>query len=300
MLTQPQVQRYAVESGLRDIMIAEKEVVLTFLLELLAERGILNRLAFKGGTCLRKMFVGSQGRFSTDLDFTGTQEHDHEEIILEMMHAFEQPFHGIQFATPDDSYYETQNGLSWGVNPTYCHDWNASGVSEIKLQISRRETPTLPVEKRAQIFQSYFKLLPFAPAEITCLALPEILAEKIRACYQRNKARDIYDLGMFARRPFDQALVRRLVVIKLWQARDTFDPARLIQKFQDGREFDWNDLRQLLHRTVDLDRDRICGDCVAGFRFLVNLTDEERKLAGDKYQREQATAGKLRAQASAG
>ena len=27
MITQPQVQRYATESGLRDIMIAEKEVV---------------------------------------------------------------------------------------------------------------------------------------------------------------------------------------------------------------------------------------------------------------------------------
>ena len=45
MLTQPQVQRYAVESGLRDIMIAEKEVVLTFLLQLLSERGILDRLS---------------------------------------------------------------------------------------------------------------------------------------------------------------------------------------------------------------------------------------------------------------
>src|SRR5438034_9667385 len=33
MLTQPQVQRYSTESGLRDIMIAEKEVVLTFLLQ---------------------------------------------------------------------------------------------------------------------------------------------------------------------------------------------------------------------------------------------------------------------------
>ena len=32
-----------------------------------------------------------------------------------MMQAFEQPFHGIQFAIPDDSYYETQDGLSWGV-----------------------------------------------------------------------------------------------------------------------------------------------------------------------------------------
>ena len=35
MLTQPQVQRYAIESGLRDIMIAEREAVLTFLMQLL-------------------------------------------------------------------------------------------------------------------------------------------------------------------------------------------------------------------------------------------------------------------------
>ena len=88
MLTRPQVQRYAAESGLRDIMIAEKEVILTFLLQLLSERGILDRLAFKGGTCLRKMIIGSQGRFSTDLDFTSLQEHDHEDVILEMMQAF--------------------------------------------------------------------------------------------------------------------------------------------------------------------------------------------------------------------
>ncbi len=72
MLTQPH-QRYSAECGFRDLMIAEKKVVLTFLLQLLSERGILDRLAFKGGTCLRKMFVGSQGRFSTDLDFTGIE-----------------------------------------------------------------------------------------------------------------------------------------------------------------------------------------------------------------------------------
>ena len=46
MLTRAQVTRYANDSGLRDLMIAEKEVVLTFLLQLLSERGILNRLAF--------------------------------------------------------------------------------------------------------------------------------------------------------------------------------------------------------------------------------------------------------------
>ena len=295
MLTQPQVQRYSNESGLRDMMIAEKEVVLTFLLQLLSERGIPNRLAFKGGTCLRKMYIGSQGRFSTDLDFTGTEEHDHEDVILEMMEAFQRPFLGIQFTIPDGSYYETQDGLSWGVNPTYSHDWNASGVSEVKLQMSRRETPTLPTVRLAQIEQSYFKLLPFVPSEIVCLALPEILAEKIRACYQRNKARDIYDLGVFATRPLDQALIRRLVVLKLWQARDTFDPARLIQKFQDGRGFDWEDLRQLLNRAAVIDRETITADCVKGFGFLADLTDDERTLARDKYQREQAVTERLRA-----
>jgi predicted nucleotidyltransferase component of viral defense system len=294
MLTQAQVQRYSNESGLRDIMIAEKEAVLTFLLQLLSERGILDRLAFKGGTCLRKMFIGAQGRFSTDLDFTGTEEHDHEDVILDMMEAFDQPYHGIQFAIPDEGYYETQDGLSWGVNPTYSHDWNQGG-SEIKLQISRRETPTLPTERRAQIEQSYFRFLPFASAEIVCLALAEILAEKIRACYQRNKARDIYDLGIFATRPLDQARIRRLVVLKLWQARDTFDPARLIQKFEDGRDFDWDDLRQLLNRAMNIDRDRITRDCVRGFGFLANLTEDELTLSRDQYQREQAVADRMRA-----
>jgi predicted nucleotidyltransferase component of viral defense system len=295
MLTQPQVQRYSNESGLRDIMIAEKEVVLTFLLQLLSERGILDRLAFKGGTCLRKMFVGSQGRFSTDLDFTGTEDHDHEEIILNMMEAFGQPFQGIQFAIPDDSYYETQNGMSWGVSPTYSHGWNASGVSEVKIQISRRETPTLPTERRPQIEQSYFKLLPFAPSEITCLVLPEIIAEKIRACYQRNRARDIYDLGMYAIRPLNQPLIRRLVVLKLWQAGDTFDPARLMAKFEEGTEFDWDDLRDLVRRTEQIDRERICAACARGFGFLADLSLEERELANDAHQRERASAERLRA-----
>jgi len=296
MLPQPKVQRYAVESGLRDIMIAEKEIVLTYLLQLLSERGILNRFAFKGGTCLRKMVIGSQGRFSTDLDFTALEEPDHESVLLDMMKAFEQPFHGIQFGLPDAGYYDTLDGLSWGVNPTYVHSWNASGESEIKLQISRRETPTRAPERRPQCEQSYFKLLPFAPAEINCLALPEIIAEKIRACYQRSKARDIYDLGMFATKPLDQPLLRRLVVLKLWQARDAFDPERLMRKFEEGKAFDWDDLKQLVRRTLAVDREKITADCVRGYRFLVDLTEEERLLTNDAHQRERTLWQKLRAE----
>ena len=73
MLTRPQVQRYSAEAGLRNIMIAEIEVVLTYLLQLMAERGILEKLAFKGGTCLRKMFIGSGGGLQPILILLGSK-----------------------------------------------------------------------------------------------------------------------------------------------------------------------------------------------------------------------------------
>jgi hypothetical protein len=57
-------------------------------------------------------------------------------------------------------------------------------------------------------------------------------------------------------RPLNQPLIRRLMVLKLWQGRDSFDPARLMQKFRDGREFDWDDLAQLVRRTMAIDRER--------------------------------------------
>ena len=102
MLTHPQVQRYSVEAGLRNIMVAENEIVLTYLLQLMAERGILDKLAFKGGTCLRKMFIGSGGRFSTDLDFTRVEEHDHTSFSC--------------YARPESKSYKTEkNCLQYGL-----------------------------------------------------------------------------------------------------------------------------------------------------------------------------------------
>lgn len=272
--------------------------MLTYLLQFPAEHGILEKLVFKGGTCLRKMFVGARGRFSADLDFTASEEHDHEDLILGMMEVFEKPFHGIQFSIPEGGCYETQDGLSWGVTPVYAHDWNADGGTEIKLQISRREIPTLSPTLREQRRQSCFRHLPFMPVDIRCLALPEIIAEKIRACYQRGKARDVYDLGMFAVQPLDQPLIRRLVVLKLWQARDAFDPAALMAAFKDERAFDWNDLERLVRRDQPVNPDRIIAGCLRGFAFLADLTERERALAKDRYQRERTLWEQLRKEIS--
>ena len=64
------VDLYARDSGLRDKLVAERDVVLTCALRALCEAGVMDALAFKGRTCLRKTAFGNAGRFSGDLDFT--------------------------------------------------------------------------------------------------------------------------------------------------------------------------------------------------------------------------------------
>jgi hypothetical protein len=94
----------------------------------------------------------------------------------------------------------------------------------------------------------------------------------------------------------DRELIRRLVVLKLWQAGDTFDPERLLRKFEEGRAFDWDDLNQLVRRTEAVDRQKITADCVKGYRFLVELTESERQLAGDPHRRFETLWENLRAE----
>ncbi len=155
--------------------------------------------------------------------------------------------------------------------------------------------PALPLSRNAQCVQSYFRHLPFDPADIACLALPEIIAEKIRACYQRSKARDIYDLSRFATRPLNQPFIRRLVVLKLWQAGDLFDPQVLMAKFDAATAFDWEDLRQLVRRTQAIDPGRITTACRKGFAFLAEFDSVEAELAIDPHKRKQALWRQLRA-----
>ena len=298
MLTQPQLQRFAHESGIRNLEIVEKEVVLTYFLQLLAERDFLADVAFKGGTCIRKAWLGANGRFSTDVDFTALRrEKSADDSVLQLAEITAQPFHGIQFEIDmgKKGWYETGDGVSWGAEPRYRHDL---GAGVLKLQVSHRETPTLPPDARRQLEISYFKLLPFRPAELQCLRIEEILAEKIRAAYQRNKPRDIWDLDHFGARPLPEALIRKLVIIKLWQARDSFSPERWNAKINNAKAWDWDDLRQLVRGGVS-DPQQMLHRCAARFAFLAQLNADEATLAADPYQRHDAIHQKLVAECNA-
>ncbi len=292
MLTQPQLQRFAHESGIKNLEIVEKEVVLTYFLQLLSERGFLADMAFKGGTCIRKTWLGPNGRFSTDVDFTAMRpEKSAADCVLQLAEITAQPFHGIQFNIDigDKGWYEADDGVSWGVLPNYRH---ALGTGIVKLQVSNRETPTLMPAPRAQLEISYFKHLPFKPATLPCLRIEEILAEKIRATYQRNKPRDIWDLDNFADRPFHEPLIRKLVIIKLWQVGDSFSRERWNAKLAEAKAWDWNDLRQLVRGGVS-DPAQMLARCAKRFAFLAEMNADEGGLAADSHERRRDIQEKL-------
>lgn len=57
MIEKRLVQWYAADAGV-DLDIAEREIVLTYVLRVLADQGLLAQLAFKGGTAIRKLILG--------------------------------------------------------------------------------------------------------------------------------------------------------------------------------------------------------------------------------------------------
>jgi len=292
MLTANQLRQVAARSGARDIANVEIDVILTHLLQLVHERGLTEHLAFKGGTMLRKMVFGPRGRLSTDLDFTCRTDVERDDLAVMMLDALTQPYHGIDFRfDKDKDWYLTDDGCA--ANPVCSHADNQRGV-KIKLQVSTRERPILPVEPIPQVEQDYFKLLPFEPAAIPCLMLEEAIAEKIRAASQRSKIRDLHDLSEVSTRPLHRDLVRSLAVLKLWNSGGPgLDFERFRQRLEDGSNYDLGDLRNLLRKDQTPDLKSMIRRVTDGFQFLTNLTDLEKTLAGDQAHRCRSEAEKL-------
>ena len=112
MIAEKFVDLFARNSGLRNKLIAERDVVLTYALQALGDSGVMRHLAFKGGTCLRKTVFGSSGRFSEDLDFTLDTDRPGDDVLEELVDVFNREFQGISFVF--DEYYKSEGDNSFG------------------------------------------------------------------------------------------------------------------------------------------------------------------------------------------
>ncbi len=288
MIERKYVDLYAAASGVtRDV--AEKDIVLTYILKMMGDDDILEKLAFKGGTCIRKVYLGKTGRFSEDLDFTlpgGDLEgirRDFERFIAG----------GVRYGF---SLFATNYRGDWKKSFAcyigYKHEW-CTEPGSVKFEVSLREEPVLKVSAKKVSPDLYFKYADFEPFEIPCMEREEVLAEKIRAAYMRTTTRDIYDLYQFAGRAYNKEVVRNLVVIKLWNEEHEYDPETLLEKI-DGSRINFEDIEFLLSKGEHPSERKIKHEILENYSYLKEIDSDAKKIIKDvKKHKEKELVKKL-------
>jgi predicted nucleotidyltransferase component of viral defense system len=275
MLDQKHVTFYA-RSCRVPLDVAERDVVLTYVLKILSDR-ILPKLAFKGGTCLKKTYFGSLGRFSMDLDFTSSGIGP-EELSRGLHTLLDQSIsYDIRFKVSEENVSNGFRGESYLAVIRYEHEWDAS---DFTLEVSYRENPILPLEQATFSEEMYFKFLEFPRFYIRCLQKEELLAEKLRAAFQRIRGQDLYDLYLFSGRPFNKDLVKKLAVVKCWNAKEPFIPESLLRKISN-EEYNWADLERLVRRGSLPSKEAVVNKVIREYAFLKDLNRDLIRIVED-------------------
>jgi len=161
------------------------DIAQDLLLRDLHASGVLEHLAFKGGTALRKLFAGKAGRFSTDLDFSIRSIEEDKGAVLDLLvdaiaAAECGPFRYGIFRRRGKSHVTIESELG-RVETLTC-----------KLHVS--PPPWLSTEQRPwvpmPVHDHYGGPLP----ELHVIRIEENIAEKIARLNRASPARDAYDL----------------------------------------------------------------------------------------------------------
>lgn len=152
------------------------------LIELFSNSHIASSLAFRGGTALYKLFLTPAPRYSEDIDLVQV----HAEPIgktLDHIRKILDPILGI----PNR---KLGRGL---VTITYRFPSEQSPQINMRLKLeinSREHSPLLGyIKKDFSIKSSWFS----GEAKINTYHLEELMGTKLRALFQRNKGRDLFD-----------------------------------------------------------------------------------------------------------
>ncbi|MGH9322729.1 MAG: nucleotidyl transferase AbiEii/AbiGii toxin family protein [Vicinamibacteria bacterium] len=175
--------------------VLERDYCLSWLLVGLSRSPLRDRLAFKGGTALKKCYFADY-RFSEDLDFTMIEETPWEEIERHLAAVFEQTRRasGVEIRLDHLDRHSHENSHTFYL--AYDGPLPPARGKTVKTDITIRERIVLPLEDRP-ILRGYeeYRDLP-EDAGIRVYSLDEVAVEKTVALLDRarNEPRDLYDL----------------------------------------------------------------------------------------------------------
>jgi predicted nucleotidyltransferase component of viral defense system len=175
--------------------VLERDYCLSWLLVGLSRSPLRDRLAFKGGTALKKCYFADY-RFSEDLDFTLIEETPWEEIEGHLAAAFEETHKAsgveIRLDHPDRHSHEDSHTFYLA----YDGPLPPARGKSVKADITIRERIVLGLDDRP-VLRGYeeYRDLP-EDARVRVYSLNEVAVEKAVALLDRarNEPRDLYDL----------------------------------------------------------------------------------------------------------
>lgn len=170
-LTNRQVLKYPLH-------VAEKDYLLTLVIQLIAQSQLGQTLIFKGGTALHHCYL-QQHRFSEDLDFSSNTIH----ITVDQMKAIFTP---VEYLTIKKEYLSAATlkieKLQY-VGPLV-------QPNSLKVEVDFLQNVVLPAQVRT--YQNAWGI----NFTVRVMDIKEICAEKIRAMSGRARYRDFYDMAM--------------------------------------------------------------------------------------------------------
>jgi predicted nucleotidyltransferase component of viral defense system len=223
------LERTAAQTGF-PLGLLEKDYYITLLLS--GINSISEGMIFKGGTCLSKIYY-SYCRLSEDLDFsmklpvgevTRTLRRNMIKPVKDKIQSFVKGY-GMGIEVLDKAGHNESTQCSYSIG----YESIVLGRKQsIKLEIGLRFNPFLQVSKQKvkhKFLHPFTREPLFEGGTVNCLAIKELVAEKMRAASTRRTIapRDFYDLGYLINAGFNFQDRKLWHLFKKKLAEDGFD-----------------------------------------------------------------------------
>lgn len=172
-----------------DGMVEQDLIISRLLVELFNHPQIANSFAFRGGTAIYKLFSNQPVRYSEDIDLVQIKAEPIGKSI-DAIRSIIDPLLG------EPSRDKSKKGftLTYGFTPE-----NGKDVQSLKIEINTREHFSVHgwEQKAFNVETRWFK----GKADILTYQFEELIGTKIRAFYERDKGRDLFDLWFALQQP---------------------------------------------------------------------------------------------------
>ena len=224
MISLEDLRNIARVKGISNIGYAEKDYLLDLILFSIS-KNTKDELVFKGGTCLYKFY--RINRFSEDIDFSAVKEIDLRSLINKII--IDLNLFGIETTIKEKKErYNTILISLHAKGPLY--NGNSNSLCNIRIDINLKSEVNF--ESVLHRYNSLYSEIP--EYSLLVMSEEEILAEKIRAVINRDKARDVYDLWFLLEKgvKIDKSLIEK----KLEYYKKVFDYSEFIKRVKDKKK----------------------------------------------------------------